>query len=123
MQRFVIFDCVIICTVFILCCLTTVAQGIGEVIFAVNCGGEPHTDVNGIRFQRDPLTVGTASDYGKNLLIQRINAQDQILYQSERYDTRTFGYDVPVKQDGNYVLVLKFSEVWFTAPNQKVCGQ
>lgn len=43
-----------------------------------------------------------------------------ILYQTERYDTNNFGYDIPIKQDGDYVLVMKFSEVWFTSPNQKV---
>lgn len=96
-------------------------KAIGEVIYAVNCGGESHTDVHGVRYQKDPHTsMGISSDYGKNLMIQRVTPQDQILYQTERYDTRTFGYDVPIKRDGQYVLVLKFSEVWFTAPHQKV---
>ena len=45
---------------------------------------------------------------------------DQILYQTERYHTDTFGYDIPVKEDGWYLLVLKFSEVYFNAPNMKV---
>ena len=92
----------------------------GEVIWAVNCGGEAHTDVNGIVYQKDYLTTGVASDYGKNLLIQRVHPNDMILYQTERYDTRNFGYDVPIKQDGDYVLVMKFSEVWFTSSGQKV---
>lgn len=103
-----------------LCSFTSVIHGIGEVIYAVNCGGEMHTDINGVRYQKDPYPSGIASDYGKNLMIQRVAPQDQILYQTEKYDTRTFGVDIPVKQDGDYVLVLKFSEVWFTAANQKV---
>ncbi len=53
-------------------------------------------------------------------MIQRVVPQDAILYQTERYDTKTFGYDFPIKGDGDYVLVAKFSEVYFTAPNQKV---
>ena len=59
-------------------------------------------------------------DYGKSLNIQRVVPQDAVLYQTERYHTGTFGYEFPIKGDGNYVLVTKFSEVWFTAPNQKV---
>ena len=92
----------------------------GEVIWAVNCGGDAHTDVHGIRYQRDSLSEGISSDYGKSLLIQRVVPQDQILYQTERYHISTFGYEFPIKQDGDYVIVLKFSEVWFTAPNKKV---
>lgn len=40
-----------------------------------------------------------------------------------RYHTSTFGYDIPVSQDGPYVLVLKFCEVYFDAPGQKVLDQ
>jgi hypothetical protein len=85
-------------------------------------GGDAHTDVNGISYQKDSLSNGVASDYGKNLLIQRAHPSDMILYQTERYDTNTFGYNIPIKQDGDYVLVMKFSEVWFTSPGQKVSG-
>ncbi len=106
----------------LLCILLYVAQtiGIGEVIWAVNCGGDSHTDIHGIRYQKDVLSTGIPSDFGKSLMIQRVIPQDQVLYQTERYDTSSFGYSVPIKTDGDYVLVLKFSEVWFTAPNQKV---
>ena len=43
------------------------ASGKGKVIFAVNAGGEEHTDVNGIKFVKDPLEgkIGVASDYGR----------------------------------------------------------
>ena len=96
-------------------------QGIAQrVIYAVNCGGESHTDVFGVRYSRDSNRVGTASDYGKQLLIARVPQQDQILYQTERYHTSTFGYDIPVAEDGHYLLILKFSEVYFSAPNMKV---
>lgn len=95
---------------------------IGPIIYAINAGGEGHTDSHGIKYERDPLMskVGTASDFGKQLLIGRVPANDQILYQTERYHHSTFGYDIPVKEDGDYVLVLKFSEVYFNAPNMKV---
>ncbi|KAL0272285.1 UNVERIFIED_CONTAM: hypothetical protein PYX00_005321 [Menopon gallinae] len=95
---------------------------LGQIIYAINAGGDAHVDSYGIRYDRDPLTgkVGTASDFGKQLVIGRVPQNDQILYQTERYHHSTFGYDIPIKEDGNYVLVLKFSEVYFNAPNMKV---
>ncbi|XP_045603384.1 malectin-A [Procambarus clarkii] len=98
------------------------AHGLGEVIYAVNAGGDAHIDVYGVRYEKDPLTgkVGTASDFGKQLVIGRVPPGDQVLYQTERYHHSTFGYEVPLKGDGDYVLVLKFSEVYFNAPDQKV---
>ena len=100
--------------------LISQSVGIGDVIWAVNCGGDAHTDIHGIKYQEDKHSVGISSDYGKQLMIQRVVPQDQILYQTERYHMSTFGYDMPVRKDGDYALVLKFSEVWFTSPNQKV---
>lgn len=93
-----------------------------EVIYAINSGGEAHTDSYGIRYERDPLMgkVGTASDYGKQLIIGRINTMDQIIYQTERYHHSTFGYDIPISEDGDFVMILKFCEVYFNSPNMKV---
>lgn len=95
---------------------------IGEIIYAINAGGEAHTDVFGIKYERDPLfgKVGTPSDYGKQLLIGRVSQNDHILYQTERYHHNTFGYDIPINRDGDYVMVLKFCEVYFNGPNMKV---
>lgn len=92
------------------------------IVYAVNCGGEAHTDTYGVHYEKDPLhnKVGIASDYGKRLQIARVSTNDQILYQTERYHTNTFGYDIPLNIDGEYVLVLKFCEVYFNAPDQKV---
>ncbi|KFO23764.1 Malectin [Fukomys damarensis] len=93
-----------------------------SVIWAVNAGGEAHVDVHGIHFRKDPLEgrVGRASDYGMKLPILRSNPEDQILYQTERYNEETFGYEVPIKEEGDYVLVLKFAEVYFAQSQQKV---
>jgi hypothetical protein len=90
------------------------------VVYGVNCGGEAHVDVYGVNYLRDNSKVGTSSDYGKQLLIGRVPQRDQILYQTERYHTSTFGYDIPLRDDGRYLLILKFSEVYFNAPNMKV---
>ena len=94
--------------------------GIGEVIYAINCGGEAHTDLNGIRYDADERDVaGTASDFGRSGTIRRVSEADQILYQTERYHTSTFSYDIGIEKPGDYVLVLKFAEVYFTSSNQK----
>ncbi|XP_072456355.1 malectin isoform X2 [Notamacropus eugenii] len=102
------------------------AAGLGlpeSVIWAINAGGEAHVDVHGIHFRKDPLEgrVGRASDYGMKLPILRANPEDQILYQTERYNEETFGYEVPIKEEGDYVLVLKFAEVYFAQSQQKRC--
>ncbi|CAG0884549.1 unnamed protein product [Darwinula stevensoni] len=95
-----------------------------DVIYAINAGGDAHVDVMGIKYRRDPLHgqvgAGIASDYGKRLLIARVPQEDQILYQTERYHRSTFGYDLPLAGDGNYHLLLKFSEVYFNEPRRKV---
>lgn len=93
-----------------------------EVIYAVNAGGEAFTDVNNIHYEPDPCTVGTASDFGTQLLtIHRVTSKpDAYLYQTERYHTANFGYDIPIAGEGDYALVLKFCEVYFNEPNQKI---
>lgn len=94
-----------------------------NTIYAINAGGDSHTDSFGIRYAKDPHSgkIGTGSDYGKQLLIGRINPIDQILYQTERYHHNTFGYDIPISEDGDYVMILKFCEVYFNSQNMKVC--
>ncbi|KAF7277961.1 hypothetical protein GWI33_009076 [Rhynchophorus ferrugineus] len=102
--------------------MSSFVESVGQIIYAVNAGGDVHTDVNGIKYESDPLAgrIGIASDYGKRLLIGRVPPNDHILYQTERYHTNTFGYDIPIAGDGDYVLVLKFCEVYFESPDQKV---
>ena len=95
-------------------------EGIGEVIYAVNCGGGPHTDLNGVHYQADKISVGTASDFGKSLNIDRVAPADQPLYQTERYHVADFGYSIPIKDEGDFLLVLKFCEVYFRGSKLKV---
>lgn len=42
------------------------------------------------------------------------------MYQTERWHDKTFTYSIPLKEEGQYVLVLKFSEVYFNEVNEKV---
>jgi len=97
------------------------AVSIGEIIYAINVGGDSFTDSHGIRYRKDYATFGTSSDYGRALDIKRVSGRDKELYQTERYDKGTFGYKIPMPSgDGSYVLWLKFSEVWFNAADLKV---
>uniref|UniRef100_A0A8R1XQ34 Malectin domain-containing protein n=1 Tax=Onchocerca volvulus TaxID=6282 RepID=A0A8R1XQ34_ONCVO len=92
-----------------------------NIYYAVNCGGQEHTDLYGIHYQADPLRVGIASDFGSRLSIVRVDPHDAILYQTERYHTDDFSYTVPLPKDnGEYTLVLKFCEVYFQSSQQKV---
>lgn len=94
-----------------------------ELIYAINAGADGEfIDSNGIQYDWDPLEgeIGTASDYGKQLNIGRVNEHDEPLYQTERYSTESFHYDLPVEGDGEYALTLKFCEVYFNNVNQKV---
>lgn len=61
-----------------------------------------------------------ASDYGMRLPILRSSPEDQILYQTERYNEDTFGYDIPIRDEGDYILVMKYAEVYFAQSQQKV---
>jgi hypothetical protein len=75
----------------------------------------------GIRYRKDYLKYGIASDYGRSLSISRVPIEDMILYQTERYDLNKFSYEIDLTDDGDYVLWMKFAEVWFNGPNMKVC--
>lgn len=121
MYKFV-FNLFVLLITTVLATVSDVVNFGGEVIYAINAGGDSFTDSLGVRYEKDPLfnKVGTASDYGKQLLIGRVPPTDQILYQTERYHHSTFGYDIPVNEDGDYVMILKFCEVYFNAPNMKV---
>lgn len=74
----------------------------------------------GIRYRKDSLKAGIASDYGRSLAISRVPHEDMIIYQTERYDLQGFSYEIDLSEDGDYVLWLKFAEVWFNGPNMKV---
>ena len=91
-----------------------------EVVFAVNCGGPRHTDRYGIQYKGDNNKVGIPSGFGRSLSIARVHQEDMILYQTERYHTSSFTYNIPVEEEGDYVLVTKYSEVYFQHPGGKV---
>ena len=92
-----------------------------KVVYALNCGGQKFADSFGIRYKADTSKVGIVSEFGKTLSISRTRPEDMGLYQTERYHTTSFSYDVPINDDGVYLLILRFAEVYFTYPGGKVC--
>ena len=100
----------------ILCKLET-----SKVVVAVNCGGDDFTDSKGVKYEADNyFNGGTPSDHGLSYSIK--NTEDELLYQTERWSSETLTYSLPLKQNinGKYVLILKFSEVYFNMKGEKI---
>jgi len=92
-----------------------------KVIAAVNCGGNEYIDSNGVRYEADKYyNRGTSSEHGLNFDIK--NTDDPQLYQTERWSSETLTYSLPLKSNinGKYVLILKFSEVYFNSKGEKI---
>ena len=92
-----------------------------KVIVAINCGGDEYTDSNGVKYEKDKYyNGGTSSDHGLSFTIK--NTDDEILYQTERWNSETLTYSLPLKSNinGKYVLILKFSEVYFNNRGEKI---
>ena len=92
-----------------------------KVIAAINCGGDEYTDKNGVKYEADKFfNGGTSSDHGLSFTIK--NTEDELLYQTERWSSETLTYSLPLKSNinGKYVLILKFSEVYFNLKGGKI---
>jgi hypothetical protein len=77
-----------------------------DVIYAVNAGGDEHKDVYEINYEKDN-TIGHAIDVGSED-INNVAHQDQIIYKTIAHSPTTFGYNLPIINDGMYWLNLKF---------------
>jgi len=96
-----------------------------DVVFALNAGGPEFKDPTlGFVYTSDEDADNKASPLGiaanTPLEIIRAPASYQQLYQTERYAFDTFGYDIPTPADGEYTLVLRFTEVYWTHSKGKV---
>lgn len=91
-----------------------------KVMFAMNCGGDSYTDPNGIVYEADDYyNSGNPSDYGVQYDIDL--TKDEELYQTERWADRDLIYTIPFDvEPGTYVIVFKFSEVYFSQANEKI---
>ncbi len=86
----------------------------GEVVFAVNAGGNAYTAPDGTAYEADDGFSGGRT-YSTNDAIAGTEAD--ALYQSERYGN--FSYDVPL-EDGTYEVTLRFAEVYWNASGKRV---
>ena len=83
--------------------------------FAVNSGGGQYTSQSGTVYQADTdYSGGTAASTTANIT----GTNDPTLYQTERYG-KTFAYNIPLA-NGNYDVTLKFAEIYWNAPGQRV---
>ena len=90
-----------------------------NVEIAINCGGPEFRTKSGVTYQKDKYFVGgEASDFGTNSEIK--NTKEKEIYQTERWSTEDLVYNLPLKKEGKYVLVLKFSEVYFNNKGEKI---
>lgn len=90
-----------------------------KIQLAINCGGDAVTSASGIRYIEDKYyTGGETSNFGKDSEIKQTN--DPEVYYTERWSKDDFSYSIPIKGEGSFVLILQFSEVYFTSKNEKV---
>jgi hypothetical protein len=106
-------NCIKISTAFcVLITLTKFQSIIGyEVVYAVNCGGGAQIGSNGINYEADPGSCDNNDtqvvDHG---IVGGLPYSDGIIFQHQRCHYNPFTYEVPVLDDGKYVLILKFFE-------------
>ena len=108
-----------IITLFLIINISVSKLNPNKVIAAINCGGNDYTDSEGIKYISDNYyDEGSSSDFGINYEIGE--TKDQILYQTERWSSSDLTYSIPVNKEGDFVLILKFSEVFFQSVGEKV---
>ena len=90
------------------------SSGDGDIVFAVNAGGEAFTTPGGQTYQADTGYEG-GLPYATDASIR--STDDDALYQSERYGN--FSYTVPL-EDGRYEVVLHFAEIYHESRDERL---
>ena len=93
--------------------VTTPTGGNGNVIHALNAGGDTYLSTAGVEFIDDELTgwLTGGLTYSGSAAIE--NTEDDELYQTERYGDCS--YSIPLA-NGTYDLILKFAEIYQDDP-------
>jgi len=97
---------------------TTNEGGNGEVLYALNAGGDTYiSSTSGIEYIDDESTgwLSGGSTYSTTNAIA--GTEDDELYQTERYGD--FSYSVPL-DNGSYDIVFKFAEIYQDAQGARV---
>jgi Malectin domain/Fibronectin type III domain len=83
-----------------------------SVTWSINAGGPKYKDKQGIIYRG-----GAQTGYVYSTSTAIGGTKDTPLYQSERYGD--FSYAIPMA-NGDYVVTLKFAEIYWTQPGQRV---
>ncbi len=97
---------------------TTGSGGNGEVVHALNAGGDTYiSQMSGIEYIDDETTgwLSGGSTYSTTNAIG--GTVDDELYQTERYGD--FNYTIPL-DNGNYDVILKFAEIFQDDPGDRI---
>lgn len=93
--------------------LLAAAAVYAQTSIRVNAGGPAYTDQQGNVWAADANTAGATYSTGAAIA----GTADGPLYQTERYGALDYVFTVP---NGTYTVNLKFAEIFFTAPGQRV---
>ncbi len=85
-----------------------------NALFRINAGGAVYTDSSGNVWNADQNYQG-GSTYSTNQAVA--NTSDPTLYQTERYGTMAYNFNVP---NGNYNVILKFAELYWNTKGSRV---
>ncbi|CAG9312392.1 unnamed protein product [Blepharisma stoltei] len=100
--------------------LFTYSLDVSTIVLAINSGGSAYTSSFGFSYS-DDIYYTPATNKVSNLAgINIADTVDEFIYQSERWNSETWGYDLPISTDGTYVLILQFAEIIFSAANYRV---
>ena len=86
----------------------------GRVVLAINSGGNEYLGKNGGVYQIDQYYLG---GWSSSAAVDIFETEDVPLYETERYGN--FSYVIPLA-NGNYEVTLKFAEIYWSAPGQRV---
>jgi flagellar capping protein FliD len=93
-----------------------------EQIYAVNAGGDAHTDTDGIVYQKHDSPV--RKEIFEELQIGTVPESDRSVYKTADETLKEFGktlkFNIPLRNDGVYVLIAKFSNHNYEHARQSV---
>lgn len=96
---------------------TTPPPATGAPVVSINCGGSGFTGVDGAVWSGDQYFSGGDLAYTSYSIA---GASDLYLYRTARRGLYgNFGYSIPLT-NGSYVLKLKFAEIMYSNPGQRV---
>jgi len=99
------------------------ATQLDRIVWAVNSGGD-RLVTRGVVWKADNPVQRQASGGTEAFIpvpVKGVEPSEWPLYQTERYGTSNFFYDIPTpSQEGRYTIVLKFAEVAWREPNKKI---